>query len=104
MYADYDRSSAATQPVSSDVLKYNVIGGNNWNTSGQWVEYKVSVPQAGLYKIVLRARQNVVSGTFASREITVNGETPVSEATRIRFAYSSSWEMVTPTDDYGHHR
>ena len=101
VYADYDRSSAATQPVSSDVLKYNVIGGNNWNTSGQWVEYKVSVPKAGLYKIVLRARQNVVSGTFASREITVNGETPVSEATRIRFAYSSSWEMVTPTDDYG---
>lgn len=101
VYSGYDRSSAASEPQSSKLLKYNVLGGDNWNTSGQWVEYKVNVPEAGLYKIVLRARQNVVSGTFSSRQITVNGETPVSEATRIRFAYSTSWQMATPTDDYG---
>lgn len=101
VYSSYDRSSAATEPQSSKLLKYNVIGGENWNAAGQWVEYKVNVPKAGLYKIVLRARQNIVSGTFSSRQITVNGETPVNEATRIRFAYSTSWEMMTPTDDYG---
>lgn len=101
VYAGYDRSSAATEPQSSDLLKYNVIGGDNWNTSGQWVEYKVNVPETGLYKIVLRARQNIVSGTFSSREITVNGATPVAEATRIRFAYDTDWTLATPTDDYG---
>jgi len=101
VYSGYDRSSAATEPQSSALLKYNVIGGDNWNTSGQWVEYKVSVPETGLYKIVLRARQNIVSGTFSSREITVNGETPVTEATRIRFPYDSDWTLATPTDDYG---
>ncbi len=101
VYSSYDRSSAATEPQSSALLKYNVIGGENWNTSGQWVEYKVDVPKTGLYKIVLRARQNIVSGTFSSRQITVNGETPVTEATKIRFAYSTNWEMMTPTDDYG---
>ena len=101
VYSTYDRSSAATQPKSSTVLKYNVVGGENWNTSGQFVEYKVSVPKTGLYKIVLRARQNIVSGTFSSRQITVNGETPVTEASRIRFPYSSDWAMVTPEDDYG---
>ena len=101
VYSAYDRSSAATEPQSSDLLKYNVLGGENWNTSGQWVEYKVSVPEAGLYKIVLRARQNIASGTFSSRQITVNGETPVSEATRIRFPYDTSWTLSTPTDDYG---
>ncbi|MBP3300897.1 MAG: extracellular solute-binding protein [Clostridia bacterium] len=101
VYSGYDRSSAATQPQSSARLKYNVLGGDNWNTSGQWVEYKVNVPQTGLYKIVLRARQNLVSGTFSSRQITVNGETPVAEATRIRFPYDSSWIMSTPVDDYG---
>ena len=101
IYASYDRSSAATEPQSSALLKYNVLGGNNWNTAGQWVEYKVTVPESGLYKIVLRARQNIVSGTFSSRSITVNGETPVEEATRIRFPYDSSWTMTTPTDDYG---
>ena len=101
VYSGYDRSSAATEPQADKRIKYNVIGGENWNASGQWVEYKVNVPAAGLYKIVLRARQNIVSGTFSSRQITVNGETPVSEATRIRFTYSTGWEMVTPTDDYG---
>lgn len=101
IYANYDRSSAATEPESSSLLKYNVLGGSNWNTSGQWVEYKVNVEEAGLYKLVFRARQNVTSGTFSSRHIVVNGETPVEEATRVRFAYSSDWEMITPTDDYG---
>ncbi len=101
VYSAYDRSSAATEPQSSGLLKYNVLGGDNWNTAGQWVEYKVNVPETGLYKIVLRARQNIVSGTFSSRQITVNGETPVSEATRVRFAYSTSWEMKTPADDFG---
>ncbi len=101
VYSGYDRSSAATEPQADKRIKYNVIGGENWNTSGQWVEYKVSVPKTGLYKIVLRARQNIVSGTFSSRKITVNGQTPVEEATRIRFAYNTGWEMMTPTDDYG---
>ncbi len=101
VYSGYDRSSAATEPQADKRIKYNVIGGENWNSSGQWVEYKVNVPSAGLYKIVLRARQNVVSGTFSSRQITVNGETPVSEATRIRFPYSTSWQMMTPADSYG---
>ena len=101
VYSGYDRSSAATQPQADKRIKYNVIGGENWNTSGQWVEYKVNVAKAGLYKIVLRARQNIVSGTFSSRQITVNGQTPVKEATRIRYAYSTGWDMMTPTDDYG---
>ncbi len=101
VYSGYDRSSAATEPQADKRIKYNVVGGENWNTSGQWVEYNVNVPKAGLYKIVLRARQNIVSGTFSSRQITVNGATPVSEATRIRFAYNTGWEMMTPADDYG---
>ncbi len=101
VYSGYDRSSAATQPQSSSLLRYNVIGGENWNAAGQWVEYRVNVEEAGLYKITLRARQNIVSGTFSNRKITVNGETPVIEASKIQFAYSSDWQMVTPTDDYG---
>ncbi len=101
VYSNYDRSSAATEPQSSGALKYNVLGGKSWNTSGQWVEYKVNAPKAGLYKIILRSRQNVVSGTFSSRQITVNGASPVNEATKIRFTYSTDWQMVTPTDAYG---
>lgn len=101
VYSNYDRSSAATQPASSQSLRYNVLGGDNWSASGQWVEYKVNVAEAGLYKIVLRSRQNTVSGTFSSRQITVNGETPVADATKVQFAYSTGWQMLTPSDAYG---
>lgn len=101
VYSNYDRSSAVTEPASSGSIKYNVLGGDNWNSSGQWVEYKVNMVEAGLYKLVFRARQNTVSGTFSSRQITVNGETPVSEATKVQFTYSTDWQMVTPSDAYG---
>ncbi len=101
LYATYDRTSPATQPASSSLIKINVLGGTNWQQPGQWVEYKVNVAQAGLYKIILRARQNQTSGMFVSRSITVNGETPVKEATQVRVGYSTSWQMITPTDEFG---
>jgi ABC-type glycerol-3-phosphate transport system substrate-binding protein len=75
-------------------------GGARWKIPGQWVEYAVDVPEAGLYKIIMRARQNIVNGQFVSREITVNGEAPFAEAENIEFPYASDWQMVTPKDQY----
>lgn len=106
LFASYDRASAATEPPSSDTIKLNTMGGNQsgdprWKISGQWVEYKVNVETEGLYKIIMRARQNTLNGGFASREIIVNNEVQFAEAQNIKFTYSSDWEMVTPVDEYG---
>lgn len=105
LFAGTDRASAATSPAASGLIKMNILGSTNgtvtWKTAGQWVEYKVNVANAGLYKLVLRARQNVNSGTFSCREITVNGELPYEEAASVRFAYNNSWQMVVPKDEYG---
>lgn len=101
LYASTDRSSAGTEPPASNVLKKNTIGGENWDTVGQWVEYQVNVPKAGLYKLNIRYKQNFNSGLFSSREITVNGEYAFDESASVRFPYASGWETMSPKDSYG---
>ena len=104
LFAGTDRASAATSPASAGTVKMNILGSTNgsstWKTVGQWVEYEVDVPTDGYYKLVIRSRQNVNSGAFSSREITVNGELPYEVSSAVRFNYSSDWEMVTPMDEY----
>lgn len=106
LFASYDRASAVTEPASVDTIKLNTMGGNasgdpRWRVSGQWLEYEVEVPKAGMYKIVLRARQDTLNGSFVSRKIVVNNQVQFEEAQRIKFTYSEDWKMITPTDDYG---
>lgn len=100
LYASFDRASAATEPPSSSSLKLNIMGGDRWKTIGQWVEYKVTVPKSGLYKISMRYRQNLASGIFSSREITVNGELAYDENI-VAFPYGGNWGVTTPTDSLG---
>ncbi|MBQ7015188.1 MAG: extracellular solute-binding protein [Clostridia bacterium] len=104
LFAGTDRASAATSPASAGTVKMNILGSTNgsstWKTVGQWVEYEVDIPAEGDYKLVFRARQNVNSGAFSSREISINGALPYAEASSVRFNYSSDWQMVTPMDEY----
>lgn len=92
----FDRASPATSPVSMDTIKLNIISGERYKIPGQWLEYEFEVPEDGLYKIGLRARQNISSGTYSSRNILIDGEVPFEEARNIHFNYSNSWQIVTP--------
>ena len=104
LFGGTDKASAATSPASAGVTKINILGSTNgtatWKTAGQWVEYEVDVPADGYYKLIIRARQNVNSGAFSSREFSVNGELPYEVASNVRFNYDSDWQMVTPMDEY----
>ena len=104
LFAGTDRASPATSPASSGTIKMNMLGSTNgtstWKTAGQWVEYTVDIPQEGMYKLAIRARQNAASGTFSSREITINGENPYEQAAAVRVGYASGWQMVQPKDEY----
>ena len=101
LFAGTDRSSAATEPSSANLKKLNTIGGETWATIGDWIEYDVDVAEEGLYKLVIRYRQNVNSGLFSSRAITVNGEYPFEENSGVKFVYDSAWQTLTPSDEYG---
>ncbi len=104
LFAGTDRASPATSPPSSGTIKMNILGSTSgtstWKTPGQWVEYNVDIPEEGMYKITVRARQNAASGSFSSREITVNGELPYEQAAAVRVGYDSGWQMIQPKDEY----
>lgn len=93
-----DRTSAITVPCDASRTVLNTIGGDKWQTAGQWLRYSFEVPTSGLYQIVPRFKQNLLEGLFVSRILRINGEVPFAEATRLRFDYSDDWQ-VEPLND-----
>ncbi len=95
VYPIEDVSSSLNSPSDSSRTLLNVIGGDKWQTSGQWVRYTFTPEVSGLYNIVARYKQNVNDGLFSSRQIYIYGGDyngiPFEEATRARFDYSDEW-------------
>lgn len=87
-----DRSSAGTMPQDVYHIILNSLGGQKWQDPGSWVTWKVKVGETGLYKIVLRFRQNIYSGAQSSRKLTIDGEVPFKEAAELSFDYDTSWQ------------
>ncbi len=92
VYPVYDRTSAITDPQDATIIKLNTIGKEKWQTTGQWIRYTVDIPADGLYQIVPRYKQSLLSGLFVSRRLRIDGEVPFEEANNIAFSYSSDWQ------------
>ena len=92
VYPTYDRSSAITDPQDAALILLNTLGGEKWETAGQWVEWDFEVPESGLYNIVPRFSQDFQAGMYVSRSITIDGELPFREALRLRFNYKANWQ------------
>ena len=97
--ANYDRSSASTEPSSYKLMLLNSMGGSKWLYAGQWAEWEIEVPEDGLYNIHMRGRQNLKSGMFVTRRIEIDGEVPFAELNDVRFPFSSSWYIKTLGDE-----
>ena len=93
-----------TSPSDTTHTVLNAIGGDKWQTSGQWVRYKFTVNDSGMYTIVTRFMQNINDGMYSSRILSVysgdgvaEGEdgyyngVPFREANELRFNYSTDW-------------
>lgn len=101
IYAYNDRSSAFTVPQDAYRIRLNAIGGNKWQTSGQWISWNIHVDSPGLYQIVLRCRQNIRNGSYVVRKLYLDGEIPFMEAANLRFPYHSAWRSVALADRQG---
>jgi len=101
LYAIWDRSSPLTDPMDYSAIKLNSIGGEQWRMAGQWLEWKVTVPEDGLYRIALRARQNLTTGVHATRRLTIDGKLPFKEAAQVPVPYDSDWQSVVLGDKDG---
>lgn len=101
LYPTYDRSSPATSPSHYSKIRYNTIGQSNWAQQGQWISWKVKVPEDGWYSITFKARQNYQQGINSSRTLRIDGEIPFKEAKNIYFPYALNWYMKTFSDKNG---
>lgn len=93
LYAVNDRSSPATEPYHVSKIRMNAIGGYNWRWPGQWITWKVDVPEDGLYKIGIKAKQNMLRGIYSTRKLLINGEVPFKESETIPFYFDHKWVM-----------
>ncbi len=106
VYPIEDRTDAATQPADTSRTVLNTIGGEKWQTSGQWVSYKFKVGTSGMYNIGARYRQNVLDGMYTNRALYIysNGAEagslgyyngiPFTEASELRFNYNTKWQST----------
>jgi len=90
-----DTGGPGVYPYSARYIRVNHIGGTSWSEPGSWVEWRVYVPQAGLYNIALNVRQNFQRGAHAFRRITINGEVPFAEMEAVAFPFASGWRVTT---------
>lgn len=93
-YPQNDRSSVYTQPQEIYKIVFNSMGGSKWQNAGSSVTWELTVPETGLYKIAFRYRQNINSGIFSSRKLTIDGEVPFKEAENIKFYYDTDWQCM----------
>ena len=116
VYPIEDRSDAATLPCDTTRVVLNTIGGEKWQTAGQWLRYSFKVNSSGMYDIAARFRQNVLDGMYVNRAIYIyskdgvsKGEAgyydgiPFTEAGQFRFNYGADWQssLMNATDEDG---
>ena len=111
IYPISDNTSAITSPASPAMSLLNTMGGEKWQGVGQWIEYKFSVSESGMYEITPRFKQDLLDGMYTSRAIRLysdgavnEGEwgyyngLPFEEANKLKFNYSSEWQSGVLTD------
>ena len=111
VYPLADTTSAANSPIATDKTYLNTIGGEKWQNVGQWIEYKFTVSQDGMYSLAARYKQNILDGMSTSRVLYLYSDSqvapgtwgyyngvPFDEATRLKFNYDDSWQAGYLTD------
>lgn len=101
LYPASDRSSAITTPQDPAYSVLNAIGGETWQTMGQWIEWSFTVPESGIYQIDARFMQNKVEGLYVSRRLYIDGVVPFAEANGLQFSYKNSWQAAPFGNDDG---
>ena len=96
-----DQSDPSVAPSNARSLTLNTLGGENWQQPGQWVSWRLEVPEDGLYTLSFRYRQDIIPGLPSFRQLKIDGEIPFSEMRMVAFPYSSDWRTMTLADEQG---
>lgn len=99
LYPISDSSTPAVEPYDAKLIKMNSIGGNNFKSNGQWIEWEIEVPKTGMYELDLVVKQNFSRGSISSRKLLIDGEIPFKEVEAIAFDYDKDYINVTLSDE-----
>lgn len=105
LYPVEDRSNALTSPADVTRTMLNTVGGDKWQTAGQWIEFTFSVETSGMYDVSSRFKQDVLDGMSVCRAMYLYSEgdvsegdpgyyngAPFTEARELMYRYNSSWQ------------
>lgn len=87
-------NDSAMTPLSLSVRKVNSVGGTNWSSTGQKLEWDFYVEKDGYYKFGTRFKQNEVINSDSYRWLKIDGKTPFTEAKQLEFPYATKWQTM----------
>lgn len=93
LFPVFDQGDPTVEPYDPVLIRLNAIGGYRWKDAGDWLAWDFEVPEDGLYKIIIKAKQDQQHGFYSNRQITIDGEVPFEEAKAIAFPYSTYYSM-----------
>ncbi|WP_139993450.1 extracellular solute-binding protein [Paenibacillus paridis] len=78
-------------PETNGLIRYNTIGGEQFRSSGEWIEWSFEVPHDGFYHIGFKFLQAYLNNSYANRTIEIDGLSPFQELRHIAFPYNAKW-------------
>ena len=99
LYPVYSRDNCYNEPFSVKNTIFNSIGGYNWRTNGEWIEWHFDVPESGYYKMGVRFKQDFLMGIPIVRRIQIDGESLFEELETFSFHYDTKWQFQKLTSD-----
>ena len=110
VYPIEDAADANTSPSDPSRTMLNMVGGEKWQTAGQWVTYKFTVDESGMYDMIFRFRQNVLDGMFTNRSLFIYSDgaavgsdgyyngLPFVEAKALTYNFDENWQVTKASD------
>ncbi|WP_274363036.1 extracellular solute-binding protein [Paenibacillus thermotolerans] len=88
-------SDPLVEPAAGGNLILNVIGDYRWRKGGQYITWKLDVPEDGLYKIAFKVGQWWGDGLPGYRKIELDGKVPFKELEQYSFRYDRDYYIET---------
>lgn len=82
-----------TTPSDPSLVRFNVIGGENWVYPSQKIVWEFNVKNSGYYAIGFRFLQKYQTGMNTYRRIKIDGEYPFKEFQSQPFGYDAQWQI-----------
>ena len=89
-------SEPGITPEHAGYKLLNVLGGSNWDSAGDFVEWEIPVEESGLYALSFHYKQNFNTAMTSWRSVEIDGSVPYQELLAVGFPFNGGWKQMTP--------